>query len=125
MNKPSALIIEDHADSAVIFAEALRSAGYETEIARSGSEALERLGATTPDVVVLDLQLPRVAGPDILRQIRADPRLAATHVIVATAHPQMTDSLAGEADSILIKPVSFIQLRDVAARLLPNITLNK
>lgn len=55
MSKPFALIIEDHADSAIIFAEALKSTGYETDIARSGSEALERLGATTPDVVMLDL----------------------------------------------------------------------
>lgn len=119
MSTPFALIIEDHEDSAIIFAEALKAAGFETEAVRLGDVALQRLAVTTPDVVVLDLHVPRVGGPDILRQIRTDARLAKTRVIVATAHPQLAESLRGEADLMLIKPVGFHQLRDMAARLLP------
>ena len=68
-----------------------------------------------PDVVVLDLHLPRVAGMDILHQIRADERLTGTRVIVATAHPRMAESLRDEADLVLLKPISFSQLRDLAS----------
>lgn len=114
MDKSSALIIEDDEDLSLIFSEALQAAGFETEIIRRGDVALERLATTTPDVVVLDLHLPRVAGMDILHQIRTDKRLAGTRVIVATAHPNMAETLRDEADLVLLKPVSFSQLRDLA-----------
>ena len=68
-------------------------------------------------VVVLDMHLPHVAGPDILRYIRADARLEKTQVIIATADPSMADSLREEATLVLLKPISFSQLRDLAKRL--------
>ena len=111
----SALIIEDDFDLSTIFAEALRAAGFEPEIIRAGDVALERLAVTTPLVVVLDLQLPGVAGTEILQYIRADPRLAKTPVIIATAYPHIADSLREEANLVLVKPVSFSQLRDLSA----------
>lgn len=109
------LVVEDDQDLSVIFSEALQAAGFETEIIRSGDVAMKRLEETTPNVVVLDLHLPRVAGTDILRYIRTDPRLENTRVIVATAHPHMAESLRDEADLVLLKPISFSQLRDLAA----------
>lgn len=117
MSNQFALIIEDDYDASFIFAEALQAATFETEIIRSGDRALARLAVVTPDVVVLDLRLPRVAGTDILRQIRTDVRLAETRVIVATADPRMAEPLRDEADLVLIKPISFSQLRDLSARL--------
>ncbi|MFB0535650.1 MAG: response regulator [Anaerolineae bacterium] len=117
MSIPFALIIEDDYDASLIFAEALQAAGFETEIIRSGDTALARLAATTPDAVVLDLHMPHVSGVDIMEQIRADERLAETQVIVATADPRLADTLQDDADLVLIKPISFSQLRDLAARL--------
>lgn len=64
---------------------------------------------------MLDLRLPRVPGPDILRQIRADARLAETRVIIASAHPHIAEDIRKEADLVLLKPISFSQLRDLAA----------
>lgn len=125
MSSQFALIIEDDYDASFIFAEALQAAGFETEIIRSGDTALARLAVATPDVVVLDLHLPRAAGTDILRQIRADVRLAGTRVIVATADPRMAETLEDEADLILIKPISFSQLRDLSARLRSVSSLDK
>jgi DNA-binding response OmpR family regulator len=115
MNKNSALIVEDDEDLSLIFAQALQAAGFETEIASSGDAAIAQLAVTTPEVVVLDLHLPRVAGMDVLHHIRADPRLERTRVIVATAHPRMAETLRDEADLVLLKPISFGQLRDLAA----------
>ena len=116
---PLALIIEDDYDSATIFAEALRKAGYETEIIHDSNAALARLAATTPAVVVLDLHLPHTSGRDILHHIRVDARLADTRVILATADLILAESLHDESDLILIKPISFTQLRDLAKRLRP------
>jgi DNA-binding response OmpR family regulator len=116
MSELLGIIIEDDDDLSVIFSEALQAANFKTEIIQSGDQALARLATTVPDVVVLDLHLPRVAGMDILHQIRADERLKGkTRVIVATAHPRMAESLRDEADLVLLKPISFSQLRDLAA----------
>jgi len=118
MSSQFALVIEDDKDVAIIFAEALRMAGCETEIIRAGDAALARLAATVPDVVVLDLHLPRVEGIDILRQIRADARLAETRVIVVTGDPPAAEGLQDLADLVLIKPVGLDQLSDLATRLI-------
>lgn len=112
----SALIIEDNRDLAVVFAQALQAAGYATGIIEDGNQALARLAVATPDIVVLDLHIPQVPGAEILRQIRADARLSTTRVIVATADSRVPDALREQADLVLIKPVSFNQLRDLAAR---------
>jgi len=115
--KPLALIIEDDRKQATIFDQALRMADFETEIIQDGQVALERLGTIVPTLVVLDLHLPYVSGDDILRQIRADERLAETRVILATADPLMAELLQQESDLVLLKPISFGQLRDLAMRL--------
>lgn len=112
-----ALIIEDDYDLSIIFAEALQAAGFETQIVRAGDTALMWLSSTTPEVVILDLHLPRVAGTSILQQIRSDPHLTETRVIVATADARLAETLREDADLVLLKPISFTQLRDLAARL--------
>jgi DNA-binding response OmpR family regulator len=112
-----ALIVEDETDLAIIFSKALQEAGFETQIVRAGDTALMWLSSTAPQVVVLDLHLPRVSGEEVLEQIRADERLATTKVIIATADPRMAETLQDRADLVLLKPIGFSQLRDLAARL--------
>jgi DNA-binding response OmpR family regulator len=116
MENPLALIIEDNEDASIIFANALQEAGFESEIIRDGEKALIWLAETVPAVVVLDLGLPGVSGVEILRQIRADARLAQTHVIIATAFPDMAVGFEEKVDLVLIKPISYNQLRDLAKR---------
>ena len=119
-----ALIIEDDEQQAPIFAQALKMADFETETIHDGKTALERLSVIVPDLVVLDMHLPYVSGDTILRHIRADERLTNTRVMVATANAHMAESLRNESDLILLKPVSFAQLRDLAKRLHPSDTLD-
>jgi CheY-like chemotaxis protein len=109
-----ALIVEDDDDAASIFANALQDAGFESEVVQTGGKALTRLTGPAPAVVVLDLNLPLVPGEDVLRQIRADAHLAKTCVIVATAYPVLARKLKEKADLVLIKPVGYSQLRDLA-----------
>jgi DNA-binding response OmpR family regulator len=117
--KPISMVIEDDEDLSAIFCEALNAAGFETEIVRNGRLAIERLKVVTPDVVVLDMHLPLVAGSEILKYIRSEKRLAFTNVVVTTADAIMGEQMRESADFVLIKPISFGQLRDLTARLNP------
>ena len=119
MTNSLALIIEDDPDLATIFAEALRGAEFKTEIIRDGKAAINRLNTVIPSVVVLDLHLPFASGKEILKHIRADARLTDTRVILATADSSLADTLQAQVDLILLKPISFGQLRNLAARLRP------
>jgi CheY-like chemotaxis protein len=116
-NERFALIVEDDPWQAEIFSRALQQAGYETEIIGDGRSALARLEEIVPFLVVLDLQLPYVSGEVVLRHIRADERLVKVWVMLATANPQMAILLEGDSDFVLHKPVSFVQLSLLAARL--------
>jgi DNA-binding response OmpR family regulator len=120
MNEQSAMIIEDNEDLAIIFAEALQAAGFDTDIIQDGETAVAELEASVPRIIILDLHLPHVSGEEILRGIRSDERFDGTRVIIATADPRMADMLKNDADLVLLKPISFGQLRDLAARLAPE-----
>ena len=111
-----ALIIEDDEDLSIIFSEALRSAGFETEAIKDGQTAMDRLAVVQPRVIVLDLHLPHVNGIEILAKIRSDPTLKHAKVIVVTADARMAE-LAEAADFVLIKPIGFNMLRELSSRL--------
>jgi len=120
LRKPFALIIEDHLATAEFFATALSESGYQMEIIRSGQDAIGRLPHVVPDLIILDLHLPEVNGAEILKAIRSDRRLADTRVIVATTHWEGAEEVEKEADLVILKPVGFEQLRDLASRFLPK-----
>ncbi len=122
MGKLFALIIEDDNDLAELFAMTLGGAGFDTEIALAGDIGMERLEVLNPDLVVLDLYLPNVGGADILERIRSDERLKETRVIVVTAGVRAAEVLQDKADLILVKPLDFSQLRDLAVRLCSSLS---
>jgi DNA-binding response OmpR family regulator len=117
---PLALVIEDDMDLASIFAEALQAARFKTEIIADGALAQTRLHEIIPQLVVLDLHLPQVSGEVLLHQIRSTPAIAGIKVVIASADPFTADLLSPDSDLVLIKPVSFSQLRDLAQRLKPT-----
>ncbi|HZU86548.1 MAG TPA: response regulator [Anaerolineaceae bacterium] len=120
MAQPTALIIEDDEKLADIFSLTLQSADFITEIVSDGALAMARLEEVIPNVVILDLHLPHVSGPEILRMILATESLAHTKVIVTTADDRLADTMRGKAHLVLLKPVSPEQLRQLAQRLLPT-----
>lgn len=117
-----ALIIEDDEDLASIFAEALRGIGYEVELVADGRVAQERLKTGTPPfLILLDMHLPHVSGADLLTNIiKVDERLSKTMVIITSADARMGDTYGDQVDFVLIKPISFVQLRDLTSRLMPK-----
>ncbi|MBI5962603.1 MAG: response regulator [Chloroflexi bacterium] len=118
MTKPLALIVEDNEDQNLVFTTALDQAGYQVESIFDGAVAVTRLKEVVPDMIVLDLHLPNTDGGTILNQIRTDPRLSATRVILATADSAFASGLQFQAELVLLKPVSFAQLKQLAGRFL-------
>ena len=117
-----ALIIEDDEDLASIFAEALRGVGFEVEHIADGKTAQERLtNGVAPFLILLDMHIPHISGGDLLTNvIKKDERLAKTMVIITTADARMGETYGDMADFVMIKPISFVQLRDLTSRLKPK-----
>ncbi len=115
--KPFALIVEDDRDIAALFRHVLDVAGYHTEIVMDGRDALRRLEAAQPDIVLLDLGLPGVPGASILERMRGVDRLKNVPVVVVTAHAHVANSLPVEPDLVLLKPVNLSQLSNLVQRL--------
>lgn len=106
------LIVEDDPDIRDALADAMRDAGADVDVAGDGLEALERLRAgPLPAVILLDLRLPRLAGEEFLREMRADPRFEHLPVITmtgGTGNPQGNDIVAR-----LHKPIDLDDLRQI------------
>lgn len=114
--KPLALVIEDNEDQCLVFTAALERAGYWVEVIQDGVTAQKRLAEAVPEIVILDLHIPGISGGVLLGQIRSDRRLADVPVILATADAEFAASLQSQADLVLLKPISFSQLSDLASR---------
>lgn len=100
------LIVEDDADSASIIEAYLRRDGFEVEIARDGVQAVDLYARWQPDLVLLDLMLPRLSGTDVLSHIR---RCGDTPVIMISAigdEPEKLGALRYGADDYVVKPYS-------------------
>lgn len=117
-----ALIIEDDEDLADIFAEALRGVGFEVEHVADGKAAQQRLlSERVPYLILLDMHLPHVSGADLLTNVlRKEKRFASTIIVITTADARMGEAFTEQADFVMIKPISFVQLRDLTSRLKPK-----
>ncbi len=116
MTKPLVFIVEDDPTQNQIFALTLKK-DFVVEAFLDGDSVAARLEEAIPSLVLLDLNLPGKSGRDLLAQIRADERLADSHVILTTADEQQADMLDKDADLVLLKPISPGQLKELALRL--------
>jgi len=115
---PSVLVIDDDLDIANLFAMVLGLAGYQYDIACSARDALSKLATSTPDLILLDMSLDtELGGQDILYQVRSNPRLKNSQVVVITGHPAMLEPVTDLADLTLLKPIDIEQLKMIALRL--------
>ena len=120
MSKPFALIIEDDRDIVALFRHVLDLAGYRTEIALHGNVAVEYLAQSTPDIVLLDLNLPGISGSEILVRMDADERLKHVPVVVITAHAHLIATLPVQPELVLIKPVNIEQMSNLILKICPT-----
>lgn len=126
------LLVEDNPDDEVLTLHALKmnGIGNAVVVARDGAEALDYLFARgehagrdvneTPAVILLDLNMPKVGGLEVLRQLRADPRTRRTPVVILTTSREEQDlvnSYELGANSYVRKPVDFEQFTDAVRSL--------
>ena len=110
------LVAEDDDDIRALVECRLTRNGYEVVAARDGEEAVQLAGERDPDLMILDVMLPRLDGLQVTRRLRADGRTARLPIILLTARAQEADVTRGfeaGADDYLRKPFSS---RDLAAR---------
>ncbi|MGZ4866123.1 MAG: response regulator [Candidatus Angelobacter sp.] len=108
------LIADDKATSRELLRTVLERQGYAIIEATDGEDALQKARAEAPDLILLDLQMPRRTGYEVLSELRRDPRHAALPVIAITASAMQGDrerALAAGFTSYLTKPVALAQLR--------------
>ena len=115
------VVAEDHEDIRFVLKRALERAGHEVVVAVDGAAALEAIRKHVPDVVVTDVDMPRMTGLDLCRAIRADALLRHIPVVLASGSMLPGDARAAEvgASATLLKPFLPAQLLACVAALLP------
>jgi CheY-like chemotaxis protein/signal transduction histidine kinase/HPt (histidine-containing phosphotransfer) domain-containing protein len=113
------LLVEDNPLNRQVAAEMLQDLGVAVDTAVDGLDCLDKMERATYDLVMMDIQMPRLDGLDATRRLRADPRTAAVPIIAMTSHALSGDretSLAAGMTDHLTKPVSPIDLAAVLQR---------
>lgn len=115
------LVVDDSCSSRLLLTSILRSAGYQVIEAADGKEALSRLEEHPADLIITDLEMPRLDGITMLRQLRASGPNSATPVVMLTGAPdQSLRDLGAEAgaQAWLVKPYKPVEVLAVARHLL-------
>jgi CheY-like chemotaxis protein len=108
------LVADDNMASRELIREVLELSGYEVMEAADGEAALERARAGLPDLVLVDIQMPRLDGYGVLREVRADARLSSVRVVALTAFAMQGDrdrAMEAGFDGYITKPVEITALR--------------
>jgi DNA-binding response OmpR family regulator len=119
---PRILIVDDEPNIVLSLEYLLKREGWETTVAADGEAALEALEKAPPDLVVLDVMLPKLNGFEVCRRMRADPRWRELRVLMLTAKGRDTEVSKGlglGADAYMTKPFSTKELVAQIRRLLP------
>lgn len=107
MDKKTIMIVDDSRTIAWVVRETLERQGYNVRCAYSGQEALEWLDRQMPDLVILDVMMPKMDGLEVLAKIKGSPKTSLIPVIMLTANSDHDDVLKGYrlgADYYIIKP---------------------
>ncbi|HYQ81178.1 MAG TPA: response regulator [Anaeromyxobacteraceae bacterium] len=111
------LIVDDEPSIVISLEYLMKREGHDTAVAIDGEAALEALARWSPDLVILDVMLPRLDGFEVCQRMRADPRWRGIKVIMLTARgrePEVARGLAVGADAYVTKPFS---TRELAAQI--------
>ncbi|MEN7547944.1 response regulator [Rapidithrix thailandica] len=133
MNEKYILLVEDNPEDVEFILLALRKNKifHDIVVAKDGEEAIqylfgEKQEGNSPEVVLLDLQMPKVHGMEVLRMIREDKRTCSLPVFVLTSSDELTDIIRSvELGSVkyLSKPLEFSEFVEVLGKITPHLTL--
>ena len=118
MNAPRILLVDDDPNLLVILAEQLRADGYEITTARDGDEALRRLRTSWPDLLIVDMMMPRMDGLTFAREIKAQADLPIIVLSAIDAGDSKADLLEEVAEDYITKPYHYPELRARVNRVL-------
>jgi CheY-like chemotaxis protein len=110
---PRVLIADDNPQNAELLDAHLDGIGYETRITANGEETLSAVKEWAPDVVLLDVMMPKLSGFEVCKRMKADPTTANTAVLMVTALDQPTDvarAIDAGTDDFLTKPIHKAEL---------------
>src|SRR2546428_496911 len=109
----SVLVVDDDPDVARFVEVNLRSAGYEVTVASNGEEGFDKAVELRPDLVLLDVMMPKLDGFEVAQRLRRDPRTSSSSIIMLTAKALSSDKVLGlssGADDYIIKPFDPVEL---------------
>lgn len=109
----SILVAEDNAANAQLFRQVLAAQGHEVRLASDGIEALEQISARPPDLILLDLDMPRLNGFEVCRRVKQDPATRLIPIVIITADEAADAKLKAwelGADDFLSKPLHCVEL---------------
>ena len=115
------LIVEDNELNMKLFNDLLEAHGYETLQAKNGADALKIAAASSPDLIIMDIQLPEISGLQATKELKADPKLSKIPVIAVTAFAMKGDEeriRAGGCEDYIAKPISVAGFLDKVKRYL-------
>ena len=121
MRKMKILVVDDSPTDLKLMSEPFISQGYDLITAKDGEEALERAARERPDLIVLDVIMPKLNGFKVCRQIKSSGELNGIKVILLTSKNQDSDKFWGKkqgADAYMTKPFSGEHLLAIAEKLL-------
>jgi len=107
------LVVDDNAQNRELLVAYLQSIPVQAEQAADGVEALEQIPASLPDLILLDIMMPRMSGFEVCRKLKSDPATRDIPVIMVTALNEMADierAVDSGTDDFLSKPVNRLEL---------------
>ncbi|WP_029462440.1 response regulator transcription factor [Serpentinimonas barnesii] len=123
MNQKTLLIVDDEPNILLSLEFLMKREGYQVHLARDGVEALEAIAALRPDLVLLDVMMPRKTGFEVCQEVRANEALKSTRILMLTAKGRDTDvakGLALGADAYMTKPFSTKELVEKVRQMLQS-----
>ena len=121
--KPTILVAEDSADSREMMQVLLESKGYQVVSAENGIRALEVAIRNRPDLLLLDLELPRLDGLSVTKNLRLHPGFRQVPIVIISGHDPIRyrqTALDAGCDDYLLKPIDFDRLHDLLDRYVPR-----
>ena len=123
MNRKKILVVDDDRQVSLALSIRLKAADYDVDVAGDGEGGLQKLAASVPDVVLLDMRMPGIDGLEVIRQMKQDPRLANIPVIFVSANAQETAkraALSAGGKIFLEKPFESRALLEAIQRVLEH-----
>lgn len=111
--KPTILIVDDNVPNLELFQAYLESIDCETVLSEDGYDALEKAAQKAPDLIILDIMMPRLSGFEVCKRLKSNPQTSNIPVIVVTALSEFGDierAINYGADDFLSKPVNKLEL---------------